>query len=213
MNFFFFTSPAPSTPLWNTTSLNPCALVCAPEKMNWLVVKFSRVVVDGTSCGPSSICTAGKCIVSWLPAMHQSVYAWTLYLALHWHSIFFILDPFPLPTSPHTKECSKSSQPYREMDGPEAWNVHTISHNRFEDQHIWHIVSEVSVTLHGLAKNFTTLIMCMNTHTHIYIYIYIIILIIIIIMSCRQHGYPWPSLATPPYRSSLLAGLQGYIPW
>ena len=34
---------------------------------------------------------------------------------------------------------------------------------------------------------------------------------IIIIMSCRQHGYPWPSLATSPYHSSLLAGLQGYI--
>ena len=37
--------------------------------------------------------------------------------------------------------------------------------------------------------------------------------IIIIIMSCRQHGYPWPSLATSPYRSSPLAGLQGYIPY
>ena len=34
---------------------------------------------------------------------------------------------------------------------------------------------------------------------------------IIIIMSCRQHGYPWPSLATSPYYSSPLAGLQGYI--
>ena len=30
-------------------------------------------------------------------------------------------------------------------------------------------------------------------------------------MSCRQHRYPWPSLATSPYRSSPLAGLQGYI--
>ena len=39
------------------------------------------------------------------------------------------------------------------------------------------------------------------------IYIYIII----IIMSCHWHGYPWPSLATFPYRSSPLAGLQGYI--
>ena len=38
-------------------------------------------------------------------------------------------------------------------------------------------------------------------------------IIIIIIMSCRQHGYPWPSLATPPNSSSLLAGLQGYIPY
>ena len=25
--------------------------------------------------------------------------------------------------------------------------------------------------------------------------------------------YPWPSLATPPYRSSLLVGTQGYIPY
>ena len=34
---------------------------------------------------------------------------------------------------------------------------------------------------------------------------------IIIIMSCCQYGYPWPSLATSPYHSSPLAGLQGYI--
>ena len=26
--------------------------------------------------------------------------------------------------------------------------------------------------------------------------------VIIIIISCRRHGYPWPSLATSPYRSS-----------
>ena len=32
-------------------------------------------------------------------------------------------------------------------------------------------------------------------------------------MSCRKHGYPWPSLATSPYHSSPLAGLQGYIPY
>ena len=31
-------------------------------------------------------------------------------------------------------------------------------------------------------------------------------------MSCHQHGYPWPSLTTPPYRPLLPAGLQGYIP-
>ena len=36
-------------------------------------------------------------------------------------------------------------------------------------------------------------------------------IIIIIIMSCRQHGYPWSSLATSPYHSSPPAGLQGYI--
>ena len=45
------------------------------------------------------------------------------------------------------------------------------------------------------------------THA-LYIYIYIIIIIILL---CHQHQYPWPSLATPPYRSSLLAGSQGYI--
>ena len=43
------------------------------------------------------------------------------------------------------------------------------------------------------------------------IYIYIYIYIYIIIMSCLQHGYPWPSLATSPYYSSPPAGLQGYI--
>ena len=32
-------------------------------------------------------------------------------------------------------------------------------------------------------------------------------------MSCRQHGYPWPSLVTSPYRSSPLVGLQGCIPY
>ena len=40
---------------------------------------------------------------------------------------------------------------------------------------------------------------------HVYIYI-------IIIMLHHQHGYPWPSLATPPYRPLLPTGLQGYIP-
>ena len=37
--------------------------------------------------------------------------------------------------------------------------------------------------------------------------------LIIIIMSCCRHGYPWPSLATSPYRSSPLIGLQGHIPY
>ena len=39
-----------------------------------------------------------------------------------------------------------------------------------------------------------------------------IIIIVIIIMSHHQHGYPWPSLATPPYRPLLPADDQGYIP-
>ena len=36
---------------------------------------------------------------------------------------------------------------------------------------------------------------------------------IVIILSCHQHGYPWPSLTTSPYHSSLPAGPQGYTPY
>ena len=39
------------------------------------------------------------------------------------------------------------------------------------------------------------------------------VIIIIIIIMCHKQGYPWPSVATSPYRSSPLAGLQGYIPY
>ena len=39
----------------------------------------------------------------------------------------------------------------------------------------------------------------------------ILTIIIIIIVSCRQHRYPWPSLATSPYHSSPPAGLLSYI--
>ena len=35
----------------------------------------------------------------------------------------------------------------------------------------------------------------------------------IIIMLRYQHGYLWPSLATPPYRPLLPAGLQSHIPY
>ena len=49
--------------------------------------------------------------------------------------------------------------------------------------------------------------------TWIIIIIILIIIIIIILMSCHQHGYPWPSLATPPYRSLLLVGPEDYIPY
>ena len=38
-----------------------------------------------------------------------------------------------------------------------------------------------------------------------------IVLIMMMMMSCRQYGYPWPSLATPPYHSSPPAGLRVYI--
>ena len=51
-------------------------------------------------------------------------------------------------------------------------------------------------------------IQIISTQLYCFKYFYLII----IIMLCREHGYPWPSLATSPYHSLLLAGLQGYIP-
>ena len=54
--------------------------------------------------------------------------------------------------------------------------------------------------------------LCLSMYMYIYCWhislkmtdkeLYSIFFIIIIIISCWQHGYPWPSLATPPYRSS-----------
>ena len=41
-----------------------------------------------------------------------------------------------------------------------------------------------------------------HTHTHIYIYHHHVV---------PLHGYRWPSLATSPYYSAPLVGLQGYI--
>ena len=54
---------------------------------------------------------------------------------------------------------------------------------------------------------------CVQLKSLIYIYWYIYIYIILIILSCCQHGYHWSSLATPPNRSSLLVGSQGYTPY
>ena len=39
-----------------------------------------------------------------------------------------------------------------------------------------------------------------------------VFIIIIIIITRDQHGYPWPSLATSPYRPLFPVGLQVYIP-
>ena len=58
-------------------------------------------------------------------------------------------------------------------------------------------------------------------YIYIYIYIYMYIYIkqyeldfrVIISSSCVINTYPWPSLATPPYCSSLLSGPQGYTPY
>ena len=56
---------------------------------------------------------------------------------------------------------------------------------------------------------------CLTKRTLVYYFFWVSldysVSIIIIMMSCRLQGYPWPSLATSPYYSSSLAGLQGYI--
>ena len=59
-----------------------------------------------------------------------------------------------------------------------------------------------------LSENIFTSFFGFDSHWEIFF----LIIIIIIVMSCRQHGYHWPSLATSPYHSSLLTGLQCYIP-
>ena len=46
-----------------------------------------------------------------------------------------------------------------------------------------------------------------STAPYIYIYIYIMIIM------CHQHGYPWLSLATLPYRPLLPADPQGCFPY
>ena len=55
---------------------------------------------------------------------------------------------------------------------------------------------------------------CYAQRQYIYTYIYIYIYIYISSSSSyHRHGYPRPSLAISTYRSSPLAGLQGYIPY
>ena len=51
----------------------------------------------------------------------------------------------------------------------------------------------ISIEHYKFIKNFTAFDTCQSASLPV---------IIIIIISCWQHGYPWPSLATPPYRSS-----------
>ena len=62
----------------------------------------------------------------------------------------------------------------------------------------------VSDTWHNLEPfNFELFEIELFDHLIVCIYkmcLQIIYFIIIIIMSCRQHGYPWPSVATSPYR-------------
>ena len=61
---------------------------------------------------------------------------------------------------------------------------------------------ESTTILNTHTKKVWKLIVCTS-----YLPWYAYAIIIIIIMSCWKHGYPWPSLATFPYRSSPQAGL------
>ena len=85
------------------------------------------------------------------------------------------------------------------MSRPIFWYIHK-SENASQPDHVPSIETSDNRAGQCLVNTHTHT----HTHTHTYIYIYIII-------SCRQLGYPWPSLATSPYYSSPLAGLQGYI--
>ena len=81
-----------------------------------------------------------------------------------------------------------------------------------KDSQCIYFLSVVYITLSSIELIKFSVCLCVC----IYIYIYIIRntcgrRIIIIIMSRYQHGYFWLSLATPPYRPLVLAGLQGYL--
>ena len=57
---------------------------------------------------------------------------------------------------------------------------------------------------------------CVCVYIRACLYVFVVwnnITIIIIILSFHLHGYPWAYLSTPPFRSSLQAGPQGYIPY
>ena len=82
----------------------------------------------------------------------------------------------------------------------------------FFNESFYTFIDEPDVHSHT-SQDKQTKILLLNFYTKRHQTIIAFIIIIIIIMSCRQHGYPWPSLATSPYRSSHLAGLQGYIPY
>ena len=87
-----------------------------------------------------------------------------------------------------------------------TWNHIIVYKLLVLDRNTWnHIIVYKLLVLDRNTWNhrivYKLLILDRNTWNHI----------IIIIMSCRQHGYPWPSLATSPYHSSPPAGLQSYI--
>ena len=91
-------------------------------------------------------------------------------------------------------------------DKKQVWVMKLITHTCF--------LSSFSLSFFSSPLYYTyihTLSLSLSLYIYIYIYIYVYIYIYIIIMSCRQHGYPWLSLATSPYYSSPPAGLLGYI--
>ena len=69
---------------------------------------------------------------------------------------------------------------------------------------------ESTTILYTCTKKVWKLIECSTYINFIHI---LFMMMMMIIMSCCRHRYPWPSLATSPYHSSPLAGLQGHIPY
>ena len=89
-----------------------------------------------------------------------------------------------------------TSLPYRCSIHSNLFRVNNSNYNHFSTQkyvvilNLLHMRISVLNTLHNVPP---------------------FLLLLLIIMSCRQHGYPWPSLATSPYHSSPPAGLLGYV--
>ena len=95
-----------------------------------------------------------------------------------------------------TRACSRAISKKKTAN---SFFIYLIGIQRYTWLEESHVLSQV------LLANRDDFLQRNSNHYH-YIYIYIII-----IMSYLRHGYPWPSLATSPNRSSPLIDLQGHI--
>ena len=114
-----------------------------------------------------------------------------------------VLDLWGMRSTPSFKQCWTFNQFYQWKESNNT--IH------FPDSVIIRSKNNLTFKVYRIPTNKSDYIHFYSHHNSKIKIGFIIIIIIIIIMSRPQHGYPWPSLATPPYCSSLLAGPQGYI--
>ena len=112
-----------------------------------------------------------------------SSYFFSLYSHEHKPSNFKVFKPVKLWLAPKIYVYNRHYKP--------TFSSSILSPSRFSDLSTWPFRFVFYIITHTDTNTFV------KSYTDTYSYI------IIIILSCHQHGYPWPSLATPTYRSSL----------